>query len=298
MLEGKAYRSIFSPCTAKERRENFDTYWRFTQQHAGALLEEAKDLVKKREKLAYFQKHPVRSRKPLPDPELFYRNYIKFKDDPQSIDRKTLLLTSLYKFARHEWVGISSAWEAIPKMADSKTLIDKISRVHLAEEFCHVRFFDEMLKTFHLDKVEWVPLGPVKQKIYAIFPHLPDFLMDAPAFVTELMGMTFYQHLDALFDEVLADEPEARDRLREILREIMIDEMAHVGQRRNFIGPIGIKFAQLLIPPLYRLFFRDIPESRYLFDIEQMIQDGRSFDYSSVSPEILAHSWLPSYCRI
>lgn len=297
MIENKAYRSIFSPCSVQERKENFDSYWAFTQQHAGELLEEDKDLVNKREKLKYFQDHPVRSQNPLPNPELFYRNYVKFKDDPQSVDRKTLLLTTIYKFARHEWVGISGAWEIIPTMAEAKTLTDKISRVHLAEEFCHVRFFHEMLRTFHLDKVEWVPLGPVKQKIYKIFPRLPGFLMDTPAFVTELMGMTFYQHLDALFEEVLADEPEARQRLREILHEIMVDEMAHVGQRRNFIGPTGIKAAQLMVAPLYRGFFRDIPEAKYLFNIEQMIQEGLAFDYNSVSPQLLTRSWVPSYCQ-
>jgi hypothetical protein len=182
-------------------------------------------------------------------------------------------------------------------MAESKALTDKISRVHLAEEFCHVRFFNEMLQTFHLDKVEWVPLGPVKQKIYRIFPRLPGFLMDTPAFITELMGMTFYQHLDALFEEILADEPEARQRLREILHEIMVDEMAHVGQRRNFIGPIGIKLARLMVAPIYQLFFRGIPEAKYLFNIEQMIQDGLLFDYNSVSPNLLTRSWVPSYCQ-
>ncbi|BAW80640.1 hypothetical conserved protein [Candidatus Nitrosoglobus terrae] len=298
MVESNTYRSIFSPCSAQEQEENFESYWRFTQQHAGKLLEEDKDLTNKREKLKYFQDNPVRSRNPLPNPELFYRNYIKFKDDPQLIDRKTLLLTAIYKFARHEWVGISEAWNVIPDMAASKKLTDKISRVHLAEEFCHIRFFNEMLCIFHLDKVEWVPLGPIKQRVYRIFPRLPGALMDAPAFITELMGMTFYQHLDTLFGEILADEPEAQQRLREILHEIMVDEMAHVGQRRNFIGPVGIKLAQLMLPTIYRLFFWGIPEAKYLFNVEKMIQDGLSFDYTSVSSNLLKRSWVPSYCQI
>jgi hypothetical protein len=54
--------------------------------------------------------------------------------------------------------------------------------------------------------------------------------MDTPVFVTELMGVTFYCHLYSLFDEVLADEPEVRDRLKELLDEITIDEVAHVCQ--------------------------------------------------------------------
>ncbi|HEX2201109.1 MAG TPA: hypothetical protein VHH93_03765, partial [Gammaproteobacteria bacterium] len=92
-------------------------------------------------------------------------------------------------------------------------------------------------------------------------------------------------------------EPEARDRLRELQHEIIVDELAHVGQRRNFIGSVGIRFAQVLIPPMFRMFFRDLPESRYLFDLEQMIGDGLAFDYNKVLPTLLERSWVPSYCQ-
>lgn len=293
----KNHRSIFTPSTSKDRSKNFDDYWIFSQNHSGSLLEDDKDLSKKREKLKYFQEHPVRSRKPLENPEVFYRNYVELKDDPTKIDRKTLLLMCIYKFARHEWVGISSAWEAIPNMANSKTVKEKISRHHLAEEFCHVRFFHEMFRTFHLDKVEWVPLTPFKQRIYKIFPYIPGAIMNPPAFVTELMGITFYLHVDALLNDVFSDEPEARERVRELLHEIMVDEVAHVGQRRNFIGPLGIKMARWMVKPLYGAFFNDIPESKYLLNVDQMIKDGRDFNYSTIPGNLLERSWIPSYCQ-
>ena len=291
------YVSVFAPATQQERKENFDTYWVFTQQHGGELLEDEQDLVKKRTRLKYFQDNPVKLRKPLVDPAVFYRNYINMQDDPKSLDRMTLMLTGIYKFARHEWVGIKGAWDAVPDMANSHSVEDKISRVHLAEEFCHVRLFDEMLKTCGLDKVEWVPLGPIKEKIYQQFPKLPGFLMDAPAFVTELMGVTFYCHLHRLFDDVLADEPEVRDRLKELLDEITIDEVAHVGQRRNFIGPIGMKVSKALVKPFYTLFFNDIPEVGQLFDVEQMIKDGIAFDFNELPEYMIERSWIPSYCK-
>ena len=65
---------------------------------------------------------------------------------------------------------------------------DKISRVHLAEEFCHVRLFDEMLRTCGLDNVQWVPLGPIKEKIYEQFPKFPELLMDLPGFCHRIDG--------------------------------------------------------------------------------------------------------------
>jgi len=291
------YLSVFSPATQQQRKENFDNYWMFTQDHGGELFENDKDLAKKRDCLQRFKDNPVKLRKPLADPEGFYRNYIEMRDDPKSLDRMTLMLTGIYKFARHEWVGIKGAWDAVPDMAHSYTVEDKISRVHLAEEFCHVRLFDEMLRTCGLDRVEWVPLGPVKEKIYEQFPKLPGFLMDAPAFVTELMGVTFYCHLHRLFDDVLADEPEVRDRLKQLLDEITIDEVAHVGQRRNFIGPVGIKVSKALVKPFYTMFFNDIPEVGQLFDVEQMIKDGIAFDFNELPEYMIERSWIPSYCK-
>ncbi len=290
------YRSIFALGTAKERAENFETYFAFSQKHSGEIIEADQDLSRKREQLRQFQANPVRSRRPLADPEAFYRNYVDLKDDPATLDRRTLLLTCVYKFARHEWVGISGAWDGTPTMAQSKDLTDRISRYHLAEEFCHIRFFHEMFRTMQLDRVEWKPLGPLMQRIYQIFPYFPGFIMDAPAFVTELMGIVFYSHVDALLDEIFDDEPEARTRIRALLHEIMVDELAHVGQRRNFIGPIGTIYAKWIVRPLFRAFFHEIPESALLFDVNRMIEDGLAFDYKLVAREMVEKSWVPTYC--
>ncbi len=296
-MNSTKYLSIFTPANAQQRKENFESYWEFTQQHGGTLYETERDLEKKRARLQHFQDNPVRLRKPLADPDAFYRNYVTMQDDPKTLDKMTLMLTAIYKFARHEWVGIKGAWDAIPDMANSHSIEDKISRVHLAEEFCHVRLFDEMLRTCGLDKVEWVPLSPWKEKVYEQFPKFPGFLMDTPAFVTELMGVTFYCHLHHLFNDVLADEPEVRDRLKALLDEITIDEVAHVGQRRNFIGAIGTKISKWLVQPFYTLFFNDIPEVAILFDVKQMINDGRSFDFNSLPDYMIERSWIPSYCK-
>ncbi len=291
-------RSIFTPSSSAQRAENFESYWAFTQRHDGEILEDRRELSRKNELLAGFQNNPVRSRRPLPDPELFYRNYVHMRDDPRKFDRKTLLLTFLYKFARHEWVGISAAWDQIPTMAECTKTSERISRYHLCEEFCHVRLFHEMFRTFHLDRVEWVPLGKWMGRVYRLFPKFPEAMMSPPAFVSELMGLMLYLHIDAILDDVFADEPEARDRVRALLREIMTDEMAHVGQRRNFIGPMGLKAAQLMVEPMFRLFYNDIPESKLLFDIDRMVQEAREFDYGVMPADVVQRSWIPSYCHV
>jgi hypothetical protein len=292
------YLSIFSPASKQQRKENFENYWQFTQRHGGDFFEDDRDLAKKRARLKYFKDNPVKLRQPLANPGAFYRNYIEMKDDPKSLDSMTLMLTGLYKFARHEWVGIKAAWDMGPDMAKSVWIEDKISRIHLAEEFCHVRLFDEMLRTCGLDKVEWLPLDPFKEKIYKNFAKLPPALMDAPAFVTELMGVTYYCHLYRLFDDVLAEEPEVHQRLKELLDEITVDEVAHVGQRRNFIGPLGLNISKVLVKPFYTLFFNDIPEIKQLFDVKQMIKDGLNFDFNKLPDYLIERSWIPSYCKV
>ena len=291
------YRSIFSPGTQREQEHNFERYWQFCQTQAGVLLEAEQDLTKKKDKLRSFQAHPIRSRRPLPDPAVFYRNYVRCQDAVATIDRKTLLLMAIYKVARHEWVGITGAWDMTPPLDETQHVITKICRYHLAEEFCHVRLFHEMFLTFHLDRVLWVPLSPLMQRVYRIFPRLPGTVMDPPAFVSELMGLMFYREVDALLDEVFDDEPEARRRVHELLHEITVDELAHVGQRRNFLGRRGVQAARWLVRPMFRAFFRGIPESQCLFDVDKMIRHTLAFDYSDMAPELLQRSWVPTYCR-
>lgn len=290
-------KSIFSPATDRERAENFESYWAFTKSRDGEILEADQDLSRKREILAAFRANPVRSKKPLPDPERFYRNYVKLQDDPRTFDRKTLLLTFLYKFARHEWAGISCAWDATPSITAATRTTQRISRYHLCEEFSHVRLFHEMFRTFHLDRVEWVPPGNGMRRMYAVFSRFPGVLMNPPAFVSELMGLTLYLHIDAALDDILGDEPEARDRVRALLREIMTDEMAHVGQRRNFIGSTGIHAARAMVGPMFRAFYRDLPEAKLLFDIDRMVEEAKAFRYTTMPPDVIAASWVPSYCR-
>jgi len=100
-----------------------------------------------------------------------------------------------------------------------------------------------------------------------------------------------------VIDDIMADEPEARDRVRALLREIMTDEMAHVGQRRNFIGRVGIHVARAMVGPMFRAFYRDLPEAKYLFDIDRMVREARAFSYATMPEDVIARSWVPSYCR-
>ena len=49
-----------------------------------------------------------------------------------------------------------------------------------------------------------------------------------------------------------------------------------------------------MLRPLYRVFFRDIPEAKYLFDIDQMIKNGLAFNYTAVSSEMIDWREMPN----
>ena len=48
------------------------------------------------------------------------------------------------------------------------------SRRALAKEFFHVRFFEEMFRTFELEQAVWLPLSPSKQRDIASSRTFPD----------------------------------------------------------------------------------------------------------------------------
>ena len=290
-----SYGALFGRSTTEARNDNWTSYLDFIRNTSGELLEAEKDLTHKRELLKQLSAPAVRTREPLASAEAFYRNCDKLRDDPRSLDKKTLTLTCIYKFARHEWAGIEAAWSAVPTLYQCDNVRFRIARYHLAEEFCHVRLFGEMFKTCHLDRVAWIPMPHLMRWFYAAIARFPCVILGAPALASELMGVTFYFHLKPLLNEVFADEPEALAQLQQLLEVITLDELSHIGQRRNYLGAIAIRVARTLLSPMIRSYFADIPESKLLFNIDKMVQDARQFDYNVLPPRILERIWIPSY---
>lgn len=295
------HRSIFSPCTPAERAANFEEYWARLLERSGELLEAERDLTKKKARLAYYRENPVRSRKPLPDPGAFHRNSARLTDDPASVEPKALLLANIFRFAYHEWSAVSEGWTSTVPLARARTVVERITRLHCCEEICHGRLFLEMMRTFHLEGLEWPSVDPATARAYRVIPRLPEALLSQAALISELLGVVFYRHVDSLFDDLLQGEPEARDRVRALLDDIMADEIAHIGLRRNFIGPLGLKLTPRLIEPLCGWFFGEMlgnmPRGRKPMDNALMVEQALAFHYEGIPERVLERSWVPSYCR-
>jgi hypothetical protein len=292
------YKVIYAPASQPDRTRAFEDYWAHLLIRDGALQEEAQSLEHKTDYYQRLQLRPVRARRSLTPAQTMagLSDLLASQSLPQA-DRRPLVLTAIYKFASHEAAGIQAAWQSTPPWARCRKLTDRITRYHLCEEFCHLRLFAEMFKVFTLH-VDWPLLSWPMRTAYGAFARFPDWILAPIAFSSEVMGMTFYQHIWRVLEEVFAAEPEVVDRLHELLGEIMIDELGHIGERRSFLGNPGVAFARKVLPMMMHQFFADIPEARAILNIDRMVQEGLAFDYTGIDAAITERAWIPAYCQV
>jgi hypothetical protein len=298
MARTTRYKVIFAPASLAERAHAFEDYWSYLLMRDGTLEEGAQSLERKADYYQTLQMHPVHAQTRLTSARTMAElsNRLATQDLAQA-DRRLLVLTAIYKFACHEAAGIQAAWKSTPAWEQCRNLTDRITRYHLCEEFCHLRLFAEMFKVFGLC-VDWPQLSWPIRTAYAAFARFPDWVLAPVAFDSEVMGMMFYRHTWRVLEEVFASEPEALERLHELLSEIMVDELGHIGERRSFLGNSGIGVARKTLPVMMRKFFAAIPEAEAVLDVNQMIHEALAFDYSGIDGAIAERAWIPAYCRV
>jgi len=298
MVQITRYKEIFAPASRSHRSRAFEDYWAYLLMRDGALQEEVQSLEFKTHYYQSLQTRPVCTQQPLTQAQTMAElsDLLATQHSPQA-DQRLLALTAIYKFASHEAAGIRAAWTATPSWERCRNLTDRITRYHLCEEFCHLRLFAEMFKVCRL-RVDWPPLSWPARTAYGAFARLPGWCLDPIAFASEVMGMMFYRHTWRVLEEVFTPEPEVLRRLHELLAEIMVDELGHIGERRSFLGNTGVKVARTVLPVMIRRFFADIPEGEGLLDVNQMVQDAMAFDYSGIDRAITERAWIPAYCQV
>ena len=298
MAQITRYKGIFAPASRSDRTRAFEDYWAYLLMRDGALQEEEQSLAYKAHYYQSLQARPVCAQQPLTSAQTMAElSDLLATQHASQADRRLLALTAIYKFASHEAAGIRAAWKATPSWARCRNLTDRITRYHLCEEFCHLRLFAEMFKVCRL-QVDWPPLSWSVRTAYGAFARFPGWCLDPIAFGSEVMGMMFYRHIWRALEEVFAPEPEVLRRLHELLGEIMVDELGHIGERRSFLGNTGVKFARKVLPVMMRRFFADIPEVEGILDVDQMVQEALTFDYSGIDNAITARAWIPAYCQV
>jgi hypothetical protein len=297
MTQMTRYKAIFAPATATDRARAFEEYWAYLVARDGAMEEDTRSLEHKTAHYRTIQAHPVRAGRSLTQARTLGEISRRVaQQDLTRADPRLLTLAVMYQFASHESAGIAAAWESTPRWAQCTSVREKITRYHLCEEFCHLRLFAEMFQVFDL-RAEWATLSWSKRLMYGAFTHVPGWLLSPIALGSEVMGIVFYRHIRRVLQEVFAAEPQALARLLELLGEIMVDELGHIGERRNYLGNSGVRLARGLLPFLMRGFFGNIPGARRMLDVDRMIREAVVFDYSGIDPTITVRAWIPAYCQ-
>jgi hypothetical protein len=298
MAQPIRYKVIYEAASSSDRQGAFEEYWAYLLRRDGTLQEGTRTLEHKAEYYQSLQKRPILARQVLTSAPTMAKLAAMLATRHRSeADRRLLTLTVIYQFASHEAAGIRAAWRATPSWERCRTLTDRITRYHLCEEFCHLRLFAEMFKVFGLD-VEWPPFSWPMRTAYGAFARCPNWLLAPLAFASEVMGISFYRHIWRVLEEVFGYEPEVLGRLQELLGEIMVDELGHIGERRCFLGWTGVRWARLALPMMMRRFFADIPGAELILDIDRMIQEALVFDYGGVDAAIAERAWIPAYCQV
>ncbi|HSP98557.1 MAG TPA: hypothetical protein VL049_15145 [Candidatus Dormibacteraeota bacterium] len=95
------------------------------------------------------------------------------------------------------------------------------------EETYHTRIMREIVQLFGLDYTLRVPPWPIQQsvKLMARLPRQASYML---LLAGELMGTVAFAHLARQGEELLADHPAIAARVRELLDEILVDEVGHV----------------------------------------------------------------------
>ena len=104
------------------------------------------------------------------------------------------------------------------------------------EETYHTRIFKEIVALFGLEFELRPPPAPIQQSV-KLMAYLPESLSFTLLAAGELMGTVAFLELAERAERLLRDEPAVLERVRDLLDEILIDEVGHVTYLLGSMGP-------------------------------------------------------------
>ena len=104
------------------------------------------------------------------------------------------------------------------------------------EETYHTRIFKEIVRLFGLDFELRPPPRPIQQSV-KLMAYLPESLSFTLLAAGELMGTVAFLELAERAERLLKDHPATLTCIRDLLDEILIDEVGHVTYLLGTMGP-------------------------------------------------------------
>lgn len=204
--------------------------------------------------------NPVRSAQPADRPT-FLRNLRRRRPEP-GLDRKMLFLLATAKLNQAERFGVGlgetyglNSHESLPP-----------ENVYLElEEHYHTRLLAYVLNVFDLP-FRVVPPPFVMRQFVKTGVFLPERLGFLFVGAAEMAGCIMFDELRRVGAELFADEPAVAERITLLYREILTDEIGHVGYCASRCTTAERAIMRRLYPLIGRLFARQTAEISLLLD--------------------------------
>lgn len=164
-----------------------------------------------------------------------------------AIDARTEWAVAAAKANEGESYGveIELARFAREGMLPGLTAPDVLLSIYMQESY-HCRILVELCRTCGL---AFEPLRPAwtNRALVSLIGGLPPALRWVPVMAGETVGAAVFRMLYERVD-LFAAHPGAQARMRELLREIWIDEVLHVAFLRTQVGRVGLALVRALVP--------------------------------------------------
>ncbi|OBH96938.1 hypothetical protein [Mycobacterium scrofulaceum] len=234
--------------------------------------------------------NPVRSAHPV-DQETFLRN-LRRRRPEAGLDRKMLFLLATAKLNQAERFGVGLG-ETYGRNSD-KNLPPENVYIELEEHY-HTRLLAYALDVFGLT-FQVAPPPFVMRQFVKTGVFIPERLSFAFVGAGEMAGCIMFDELRRAGRELFADEPEVCERIELLYREILTDEIGHVGYCASRCTAGERAIMRRIYPFIGRLFARQTAEISLLIDPKVLnARLDRPFDVDQLTTGLGNETYLVAH---
>jgi hypothetical protein len=238
-----------------ERTARLEAYLEFLRARDGEPNLAAKTLTRREEFFRALDAQPVRWSGAI-DRDAFARNLNCVLDDDK-LDRKLVWLLAAAKSNRVEHYGVQLDLRLKGDQFGDWAHGQHMTFIDL-EEFYHTRILKDCVRLFDLE-FDLAPPKSFTRWFAGLVVRSPFRARLVTALCGELFGAVAFEVLWESAD-VFAEQPAVLERLRLLVREILIDELGHVAFGHAMLGRAGLLATRALFPTVASYFLRDLPE--------------------------------------
>lgn len=267
-----------------------DGYMEFLVERDGEADALNRRLSNREEYFADIESNPVRSTRRI-DQDVFNANLKRRRPEP-GLSPEMLFLLATAKLNQAERFGVNLGEAYGINSGKDRPL----ERVYIElEEHYHTKLLAYVLEIFGL-QFQVSPPPFVMRQFVKLGVFTPERLGVAVVGAGEMAGCVMFDQLRRVGIELFADEPAVAARIDSLYREILTDEIGHVGYCAATCTSAERAIMRRLYPYLGRFFARQTAEISQLVDREQLhaLLD-RPFDVDALSAGLPHKTFLAAH---